>query len=85
MGDLIPSPANEQLLPPPEHFVYICADCVAVCNALLDDRRREAEDTKPGAYATETPVIDEDGPPVLPNGVPLRLHTWTRRTPRPRS
>jgi ATP-dependent Clp protease ATP-binding subunit ClpX len=33
VGELIPSPTDEDR-------VYICAECVAVCNSILDDRRR---------------------------------------------
>jgi hypothetical protein len=84
-GDLISSPINDQLLPPAEHFVYICADCVGVCNEILEDGRGAAGDRSPPAFASETPIIDEDGPTLLPNGLPLRLQRWTRRTLRPRS
>jgi ClpX C4-type zinc finger len=41
--ELIPSPINDWLLPPPDHFVYICADCIAVCNQLLKDMREDSE------------------------------------------
>jgi hypothetical protein len=43
--ELISSPMNEQLLPPPDHFVYICPDCVAVCHELLNEMREDREGT----------------------------------------
>jgi len=76
VGELISSPINEQLTPPPDHFVYICADCVAVCNQLLSDRSQEAG----GAMPDEASLIseasgrgpnDEGGAVLLPNGVPF--------------
>jgi hypothetical protein len=43
VGVLISSPCNDELFPAAEYFVYICSECVAVCNSLLDDRRRDKE------------------------------------------
>jgi hypothetical protein len=43
VGDLIPSPSNDALSPPADYLIYICADCVAVCNGILDEKRRERE------------------------------------------
>jgi hypothetical protein len=51
VGVLISSPCNDELFPPAEYFTYICSECVAVCNSILDDRRRDKEvhDTAGGA------------------------------------
>ena len=89
-GELISSPINEQLLPPPDHFVYICANCIAMCNQLLSDIHQEAEGTMPDEAALNSGAADNDGddeggPVLLPNGVPLRLQRWARRTSRPPS
>jgi hypothetical protein len=56
-GELIASPSNDDPLTP---FCYICADCVAVCNSILDDRRSN-RDQGPvrSAYEWRT-VLDAD-------------------------
>ncbi len=67
VGKLIASPVNDALFPPTEHFVYICVNCIAVCNQQLIDGPEETE----GIVLSET-IQDETCPVVLPNGIPLR-------------
>ncbi|MGD1093047.1 MAG: ClpX C4-type zinc finger protein [Bryobacteraceae bacterium] len=51
VGDLIASPSGESR-------VYICSECVAVCNGILDERRR-------GPDTEEAPAVpDNAAPPV---------------------
>jgi hypothetical protein len=35
VGDLIPSPGNDELFPPADYFIYICSECVAVLQQHL--------------------------------------------------
>jgi hypothetical protein len=56
-----------------------------MCNLLLKDRSEEADRTVPDeaslmSEASGSEGNDEGGLVVLPNGVPLHLPHWVRRT-----
>ena len=83
-GELISSPINDQLTPPPDHLVYICADCIAICNQLISDRHEEvagimSEEAPLTSEASSNDDDDDSGPVLLPNGMPLRLRRWVRQ------
>jgi ATP-dependent protease Clp ATPase subunit len=44
VGDLISSPSNDR--------IYICKECVAVCNGILDHRRRGKDSPSIGPEMT---------------------------------
>jgi hypothetical protein len=67
VGQLIPSPCNDSISPPSNYFIYICSECVAVCNSLLDDRRsdKESHGAEGGAAMGGLTVPDDNAPPVI--------------------
>src|SRR5580692_6154650 len=66
VGQLIPSPCNDSVSPPCDYFVYICSECVAVCNGILDDRRgdQEIHGAAGGAGSGDPAVPGDNAPPV---------------------
>jgi hypothetical protein len=64
-GVLISSPSNDSVSGDP---IYICGECVAVCNSILEDRgpvsKMDKEEHSPAqdAAADSTP-FDNDAPP----------------------
>jgi hypothetical protein len=64
-GELISSPRNDSPSVPP---CYICNECVAACNSILDDRRHNQEDPGSARNTEEEPIVlDDDAPHVMPN------------------
>jgi hypothetical protein len=91
VGHLIPSPCNDSISPPSNYFIYICGECVAVCDGILDDRRRdkEGQGTAGGAAGGDPTVPGDDAPPFIrpPDRVVTVRHTisfaeFFRRGPR---
>ena len=79
------SPINEQLTPLPDHFVYICADCVLCAISFSRTENEAADATGPDeaslmSEASGSEQNYEGGAVMLPNGVPLHLGHWVRRT-----
>jgi hypothetical protein len=64
-GVLISSPSNDSFS---GDAIYICSECVAVCNGILEDRRpaskmdKEEHSPAQGAAAESTP-FDNGAPP----------------------
>ena len=67
VGELIPSPSDE-------NRVYICGECVAVCNSNLEDRRFGPD------AGEEQAVPDNDASPVRDKTVTVR-HSAGRGKP----
>jgi len=67
VGHLIPSPRNDSVSPPSDGFIYICSECVAVCNGILEDRRREQESrgAARGEAESDPTVPGDNTPPVI--------------------
>lgn len=66
VGELIPSPRNDT---PSVAAWYICSECVAVCNAILDDRRHNHEDPGSARNADEEPIVLDNGAPPVTHDI----------------
>ncbi|MFY9728451.1 MAG: ClpX C4-type zinc finger protein [Bryobacteraceae bacterium] len=78
-GELIASPSNDDPLASP---CYICSECVAVCNSILDDRRHDQKGHNTAQNADERPVVlDRDAPHVVHDKVTTVRHSarWSDR------
>lgn len=69
VGELIASPSDE-------NRVYICSECVVVCNCILSDRCHRKDEH-------EEPVEPEnDAPPVMDRTVTVRHSIGRGKPPR---
>jgi hypothetical protein len=91
VGELIPSPSNDDPLTPP---CYICPECVAVCNSILDDPRGNWEEPGSTRNSGEAPAAVNTGTPHVVHDKVTTVHYsagWSgllkfrrRRDPPPR-
>src|ERR1700722_3472630 len=58
-GQLISSTSNDELFPPVDNFVYSCAECVAVCHGIIDDRSKEGD----GPISDRETIVPDSGAP----------------------
>jgi ATP-dependent protease Clp ATPase subunit len=82
VGDLISSPSNDS---PFNDLIYICSECVFVCDTILENRRRDKEEHSSAqrAAAPELAGLDNHSTPVVPDKTVSIKYTIGRgRAPR---
>jgi ATP-dependent protease Clp ATPase subunit len=77
VGELISSPSND--------FIYICSECVAVCNGILDDRRSDKEHVSSAGGADGNLTVPDDDVPLVVRDKTVSVRYTIGRAAPPRS